>query len=226
MIPLKDDNPTAITPFVTIAMIGLCVTAFIWQLGLAGDGNERAVRALGVTPAVLLGNAQLSPGLVWVPPFLTILTSMFLHGGWLHLLGNMLYLWIFGDNVEESMGHARFTVFYLICGTAAALSQALPDPTSTIPMIGASGAVSGVLGAYIVRHPTTPVLVAVPLFVVLYTIRLPAFVVLGLWFAVQLFSSLAAPDAAGVAFRAHVGGFVAGALLIFVFQRHSSRRWR
>ena len=124
------------------------------------------------------------------------------------------------------MGHARFTLFYLLCGTAAALSQALPDATSTVPMIGASGAVSGVLGAYIVRHPTTPVLVALPLFFIVYTVRLPALVVLGLWFAVQLVSSLAAPDTAGVAFRAHVGGFVAGALLIFLFQGPRIRRRR
>ena len=226
MIPLKDNNPTAITPWVTMAMIALCVIAFIWQLGLGGDGNERAVRALGVTPAVLLGNAQLSPSLVWVPASVTILTSMFLHGGWMHLLGNMLYLWIFGDNMEESMGHARFAAFYLICGAAAAFAQVLPDPTSTIPMIGASGAVSGVLGAYAVRHPTTPVLVAVPLFIMLYTVYLPALVVLGLWFAAQLLSSLAAPEAAGVAFRAHVGGFLAGAALIFVFRQRPSRRWR
>ena len=218
MIPLKDDNPTAITPIVTIGMMLGCLIAFIWQLGLGGEGNARAIRALGVTPAVLLGHAELGPALAWVPAPVTVVTSMFLHGGLFHFLGNMLYLWIFGDNVEESMGHARFTLFYLLCGTAAALSQALPDATSTIPMIGASGAVSGVLGAYIVRHPTTPVLVALPLFFIVYTVRLPALVVLGLWFAVQLVSSLAAPDTAGVAFRAHVGGFVAGALLIFLFQ--------
>ncbi len=228
MIPLKDDNPTAITPFVTIALIGLCLLVFIWQLGLGGEGNARAVRALGVTPAVLLGNAQLPPALLWVPAPVTILTSMFMHGGVLHFLGNMLYLWIFGDNVEESMGHVRFVVFYGLCGVAAALAQALPDPGSTIPMIGASGAVSGVLGAYIVRHPNTPVLVAVPLFVVLYTVRLPAMIVLGLWFAAQLLSSLAAPDTAGVAFRAHVGGFIAGSVLIFVFEagRGGPRRRR
>ena len=224
MIPLKDENPVAITPVVTIGLIGLCLLVFIWQFSLGGEGNARAVRALGVTPAVLLGNAQLQPGLAWVPASATIVTSMFLHGGIFHFLGNMLYLWIFGDNVEESLGHGRFIVFYLLCGVAAALAQALPDAQSTIPMIGASGAVSGVLGAYIVRHPRTPVLVALPLFFVVYTVRLPALVVLGLWFAAQLFSSLSAPDTAGVAFRAHVGGFVAGTLLIFVFQMQGIRR--
>jgi membrane associated rhomboid family serine protease len=226
VIPLKDDNPTAITPYVTIAMIGLCLLAFIWQLGLGEAGNARAIRALGVTPAVLLGHAELNPDLAWIPPLLTVVTSMFLHGDLLHFLGNMLFLWIFGDNVEESMGHVRFVGFYLLCGGAAALAQAVPDVASTIPMIGASGAVSGVLGAYIVRYPTTPVLVALPLFIVLYTVRLPAMVVLGLWFAAQLLSSLAAPDTAGVAFRAHVGGFIAGAVLIFAFQRGWSGRHR
>ncbi len=219
MIPLKDDNPTHITPWVTIGLILGCLLVFIWQLGLGGAGNERAIRALGVTPAVLLGNAQLQSSLAWVPAPVTVFSSMFLHGGLFHFLGNMLYLWIFGDNVEDSMGHGRFIVFYLLCGVAAAFSQALPDADSIVPMIGASGAVSGVLGAYIVRHPSTPVLVAVPLFVVLYTVRLPALVVLGFWFAAQLVSSLAAPDTAGVAFRAHVGGFIAGAVLIFLFQR-------
>ena len=219
MIPLKDDNPTHITPFVTIGLILACLLAFIWQLGLGGPGNERAIRALGVTPAVLLGHAELQSSLVWVPAPVTIFTSMFLHGGLFHFIGNMLYLWIFGDNVEDSMGHGRFIVFYLLCGVAAAFAQALPDADSIIPMIGASGAVSGVLGAYIVRHPNTPVLVALPLFIVLYTVRLPALVVLGVWFAGQLLSSLAAPETAGVAFRAHVGGFVAGAVLIFLFQR-------
>ena len=226
MIPLKDDNPTAITPVVTIAMIGLCLLFFVWQLTLGESANARAVRAVGVTPAVLLGGANLHPSLAWVPAPVTMFTSMFMHGGLFHFLGNMLYLWIFGDNVEESMGHFRFVVFYLLCGLAAVMAQSLPDASSTIPMIGASGAVSGVLGAYIVRHPTAPVLVALPLFFIFYTVRLPALAVLGLWFALQLISVVAAPDAGGVAFRAHVGGFIAGAGLIFRFQTSSPRRTR
>ncbi|HEY5624243.1 MAG TPA: rhomboid family intramembrane serine protease, partial [Gammaproteobacteria bacterium] len=178
------------------------------------------IYALGFIPAVLFGVAKLPDQLVWIPAPATIVTSMFLHGGLLHLGGNLLYLWIFADNVEDSMGHARFVLFYLLCGVAAAITQAVPATDSTIPMIGASGAVSGVLGAYALLYPHARVLVAVPLFVVLYTLRLPAVFVLGIWFLGQLLSSLATSGAAGgVAFRAHVGGFVAGLLLVRFFSR-------
>jgi len=147
-----------------------------------------------------------------------------LHGGLLHLGGNLLYLWIFGDNIEDRMGHRRYVVFYLLCGVAAALAQALPDTGSRVPMIGASGAISGVLGAYAVLYPRARVLVALPIFIVLYTVRLPAIWVLGIWFLAQLLSSaIMASEGAGVAFRAHVGGFVAGVALIFLFTR--GRRW-
>jgi len=145
MIPLHDDNPTAIKPYVTVALIASCTAVFLWQLSL-GAAAERAVYALGVIPAVLFDNITLSPEVAIVPPVATIVTSMFLHGGWMHLIGNMLYLWIFGNNVEDVMGHGRFIIFYLLCGTAAVFAQVLPDPASTTPMIGASGAISGVLG--------------------------------------------------------------------------------
>jgi membrane associated rhomboid family serine protease len=149
---------------------------------------------------------------------------MFLHGGFLHLAGNMLYLWVFGDNIEDRMGRARFLLFYVLCGIAAALAQALPDMGSTIPMIGASGAVSGVLGAYLLLYPRTPVLVAIPLLIVLYTFHMPALIVLGIWFAGQLLSSLAQAGEAGIAFRAHVGGFVAGLALVRLFVRSGHPR--
>jgi len=219
MIPLRDDNPITIRPIVTFVLIGLCVAVFLWQLSLGPSLGQAAVYALGLTPAVLFGSAELPAQLVWAPPPLTVFTSMFLHGGLLHLGGNMLYLWIFADNVEDCMGHGRFVVFYALCGVAAALAQALPYPDSTVPMIGASGAVSGVLGAYVLLYPRAHVLVAVPLLVILYTLRLPAVFVLGMWFVGQLLSSLAAPSAGGgVAFRAHVGGFLAGLLLIKLFR--------
>ena len=220
MIPLKDDNPTTLQPRITLSVIGLCVLVFLWQISLGPESGQAAVYALGFIPAVLFGVAELPDQLVWVPAPATIFTSMFLHGGLLHLGGNMLYLWIFADNVEDSMGHGRFVLFYLLCGIAAAIAQAAPATNSTIPMIGASGAVSGVLGAYVLLYPHARILVAVPLVIVLYTLRLPAVLVLGIWFAGQLLSSIAAPAVGGgVAFRAHVGGFVAGVLLIKLFSR-------
>ena len=214
MIPLRDHNPTGGQPWVTFALIGLCVLVFLWQLSLGSAGNQQAVYALGAIPAVLLHGAQLPPEIAMVPPTMTIVTSMFLHGGWMHLLGNMLYLWIFGDNIEDSMGHVRFVIFYLLCGTAAVFAQALPDSTSVIPMIGASGAISGVLGAYLLLHPHAKVTVLIPLGFVLQTARLPAVWVLGFYFVLNLINSLMAQGGGGVAFRAHLGGFIAGMVLI------------
>jgi membrane associated rhomboid family serine protease len=219
MIPLRDENPTWTRPIVTYGVIGLCVAVFLWQASLGQSGGEAAVYALGFIPAVVFGSDELPASLAWIPAPATVFTSMFLHGGLLHLGGNLLYLWIFGDNIEDRMGHGRFVLFYVLCGIAAALAQAVPDPGSRVPMIGASGAISGVLGAYAVLYPNVRVLVAIPVFVVLYTPRLPAIWVLGLWFVGQLLSSMALESGAGVAFRAHVGGFVAGALLIHVFAR-------
>lgn len=215
MIPLRDDVPSRTTPVVNISAIALCVVIFIWQLSLSPHGFQAVVYSLGVIPARLLGHAQLPPDLYAIPPVMTIFTSMFLHGGVLHLLGNMLYLWIFGDNVEDAMGHGRYLVFYLTCGVIAALAQSLPDPDSTVPMIGASGAISGVLGAYLLLYPHARVLVVIPLGLFFPIVHLPAVLVLGLWFLLQLLSSLlATAGAGGVAFSAHVGGFVAGMALI------------
>jgi len=220
MIPLRDDNPTRTTPVVTIALIALCTLVFLWEITLPGDEQQAAVYLLGFIPAVLFGRAELPEH--WVSPTLSIFTAMFMHGGLMHLLGNMLYLWIFGDNVEDRVGHARFVLFYLICGAVAALAQALPDMGSRVPMIGASGAVSGVLGAYIVLYPRANVLVLVPLIVVFQTFRVPAWIVLGMWFIGQLANSLlAAPGQVGVAFGAHVGGFLAGVMLIRLFVREA-----
>jgi membrane associated rhomboid family serine protease len=227
MIPLRDDNPTRTRPVVTVALIALCVLVFLWQLTLPEAAGQAAIYSLGLIPAVFLGGAELPPELRAVPAPLTLITSMFLHGGVLHLAGNMLYLWIFCDNIEDRLGRARFIVFYAICGVAAGLAQALPDAGSVIPMIGASGAVSGVLGAYLVLYPRANVLVALPLVIVVYTFHMPALVVLGIWFAGQLLSSLAQEAGqAGIAFRAHIGGFVAGVLLIRLFVRRDPRLQR
>ena len=201
-------------------VVGLCILVFLWQSSLSQESSQAAIYALGFIPAVLFGNVELPAQLAWLPAPTTVLTSMFLHGGLLHLAGNMLYLWIFADNIEDSMGHGRFLLFYVVCGVVAAFVQAAPELGSTIPMIGASGAVSGVLGAYVLLFQRARILVVVPLLVVFYTLRLPAFIVLGVWFVGQLLNSLAASEVGGgIAFRAHVGGFLAGLLLIKLFQR-------
>ena len=220
LIPLKDDNPLTRIPFqyLTVAFIGACVAVFLWQVSLAAGGGA-AVLGLGAIPAVLFGSRELAPELVLVPAPLTLVTSMFLHGGWMHLIGNMAFLWIFGDNVEDSMGHLRFLVFYLVCGVVAALAHAALNADSIVPMVGASGAISGVLGAYLVLHPRARVLV---LFMFMVT-RLPAFVVLGAWIGLQVFNATMSGGATGggTAWWAHIGGFIAGAALIVPF-RHKT----
>jgi len=224
MIPLKDDNPSQITPVVSYALLAACVLVFLWQMTLGPEGGKAAVYALGVIPAVLLGDAHLPPEIEVVGPWATVVTSMFLHGGILHLLGNMLYLWIFGDNVEDSMGHVRFIVFYLLCGVAAVFAQALPEPSSQVPMIGASGAISGVLGAYLMLFPHARILVLIPMGFVMHSTRLPAMWVLLLWFALQFLSNLMqGAGGGGVAFRAHIGGFIAGVGLIALFKHRNVR---
>jgi membrane associated rhomboid family serine protease len=215
VIPLYDDNPTSLRPYVTMGLIATCVLVFLWQIGLPVQEQNRVVYALGFIPALLLGDRLLPPEVALVPPEVSLLTSMFLHGGWMHVIGNMLYLWIFGNNVEDAMGHARFVGFYIVCGIAAAFAQGLADPVSEIPMVGASGAIGGVLGAYLLLHPRARVLVLLPLGFFFTTLRVPAFVVLGLWFVLQFVSAGMTPtDGGGVAYWAHIGGFVAGAALI------------
>ena len=222
MIPLRDDNPTTIPPIVTVALIGACALVFLWQLSLGAAGFNQLVYSLGVIPAALLSEAELPPELVLVPEKFTVITSMFLHGGWMHLIGNMLYLWIFGNNVEDSMGHGRFVAFYLLCGAVAALGQAMINPGSEIPMIGASGAISGVLGAYLLLYPHARVLVFLPMGILSQMIPLPAVWVLGFWIIFQILNSMVGGGAqGGVAWFAHIGGFVAGMALIPFFKyRH------
>ena len=220
MIPLKDDLPSARRPVVTVSLIATCTGVFLWQRTLDAASGRQAVAALGAIPAVLLTDARLPADLQWLPRFASPLTSMFLHGGWMHLLGNMLFLWIYGDNVEAALGHARFFVFYLLCGIAAVFAQALSDPGSPYPIIGASGAISGVLGAYLLLFPRARVLTLVLLPFFFTTLRMPAMLLLLLWFAVQLISDLAVPHGgAGIAFRAHIGGFLTGMLLVPVLKR-------
>jgi membrane associated rhomboid family serine protease len=224
MIPLQDDSPSASKPWVTIGLIVSCAGVFLWQCTLDAASGQQAVAALGAVPALLLTDARLPADLRWIPRFASPFTSMFLHGGWMHLLGNMLFLWIYGDNVEDAMGHARFLAFYLLCGAAAIFVQAMANPDSPYPIIGASGAISGVLGAYLLLFPRARVLTLVLLPFFFTTLRMPVMLLLLLWFAVQLISDLAVSDGgASVAFRAHIGGFLTGMLLVPVFKRRGVR---
>ena len=221
MFPISDDNPRRhLTPYLSWAFIALNVLVYLWQFSLGPQGGEVAIFSFGMIPARVFGYAELPPEIATVPAWATVLTSMFMHGGWLHLGGNMLFLWIFGDNIEDSMGHVRFAAFYLLCGTAAALTQGFLNPASEIPMVGASGAVSGVLGAYILLHPGATVRVLIFLGFFVTIAHIPALLVLGFWFAGQLASAaMAPPGEPGVAFGAHVGGFVAGLATVSLFKR-------
>jgi membrane associated rhomboid family serine protease len=223
-LPLYDDAPRATTPIANYALVGACVAVFLWQQALPGPAGERAVYEYGMVPAVLFGQAHLAPPLhSALPPWTTIFTSMFMHGGFLHIAGNMLYLWIFGKGVELALGPARYLLFYLLCGVAAALTQALVNPASDVPMIGASGAIAGVLGAYLVLHPRGNVVTLVWIVIIVRLIALPAALLLGIWFLLQLTSALSSAGEPGVAVWAHVGGFLTGMALVVPFRRRGVR---
>ena len=217
MIPLRDVIPSRTVPFLTVTIIILNGLAWFYELGLPREDLPVFLQQFGVVPAY------------FAPP--TLISSMFLHGSWSHVLGNMWYLWIFGDNVEDRMGHFRFLIFYLLCGIVAAFGQIFIDPTSTLPTIGASGAIAGVMGAYFVLYPQSRVLTLIPLIVFWEIVELPAIFLLGFWFLMQLFSAgaIAATSnsqAGGVAFMAHVAGFVFGLIGVFVFRkREPDTRW-
>jgi len=219
-IPLFDDAPMRRPAVMIWAIIIACALIFLWQIGLPLRAQRNIVYSLGVVPAVLFGEAELPARLRMVPGWASIFTSMFLHGGWLHVIGNMLYLWIFGGAVEDAMTRPRFLFFYLLCGTIAALAQSLAAPDSEVPMIGASGAIAGVLGAYFILFPRSNVVTFVWIVILVRLVALPGVVLLGLWFGLQVLSALAArPGEPGVAFWAHVGGFVAGMVLVMFFRR-------
>jgi rhomboid family protein len=217
-LPLYDDNPTARDPILTYLLIGLCVGAFLWQLGQ----DERAVLfSYGMIPARLFGLWH-PRGYQVVPAWMTLVTSMFLHGGWFHLIGNMMFLWIFGNNIEDVLGRLRFLLFYICCGVVAALTQAFLSYGAHVPMVGASGAIAGVLGGYLLLYPKANVYVFIWIVIFFRIVTIPAWILLGLWFAMQLLSGLGrTPGTPGVAFWAHVGGFVSGAILITLFRPRS-----
>lgn len=229
MIPIRDENPSATTPWVTYTLIGINSFIFVLQVSMPRESMVQVVKALGFVPlratAALQGEAGLITGL-GIPAF----TSMFMHGGWLHLIGNMWYLYLFGDNVEDGLGHYRFVTFYLACGLFATLAQYLIAPFSEIPVIGASGAIAGVLGAYLMVWPRARIVTLLPIFFIITFVHLPAVVVLGFWFIMQFFQGVATVSAAaggGVAYWAHIGGFALGALLIKILPfKHTPGRRR
>jgi membrane associated rhomboid family serine protease len=224
MIPLGDENPTRIFPIITISLIALNSLVFFYQLSL-GRYEEAFILKYGAIPWEITHNID-RPPLIPFPIRLTLISSMFLHGGFMHLIGNMVYLWIFGNNIEEATGHLRFTIFYLICGTIAAFSHILTAPNGGIPMVGASGAISGVLGAYLILYPHARILTLIPVGGI-GIVKIPALFVLGFWIILQFINgtaSLGAGERGGVAWFAHVGGFIAGSILVHFFKKSESHR--
>jgi membrane associated rhomboid family serine protease len=217
MIPLRDVIPSRTVPYLTVSIIVLNALAWFYELSLPRQELPVFLQQFGVVPAYFAPS--------------TLISSMFLHGSWSHVLGNMWYLWIFGDNVEDRLGHFRFLIFYLLCGIVAAFGQILIDPTSTLPTIGASGAIAGVMGAYFVLYPQSRVLTLIPLIIFWEIVELPAIFLLGFWFLMQLFSAgaiaaTANSQAGGVAFMAHVAGFITGLVGVFIFRkREPDTRW-
>ena len=219
MIPLKDDNPTSKKPVVTYFLIVICVLIFLLQINFQSYKTGELFYSYGLIPSVLMGNNQLPLDLYAVPAYLTIFTSMFMHGGFMHLIGNMLYMWIFADNIEDNLGPIKFLIFYLLSGIGAGMTQVLMDVQSQIPMVGASGAIGGVLGAYLINYPNSKVLVLIPFGFFSQLIKIKALYVLGFWFILQFISS-----GGGVAYGAHIGGFVSGIILILFFNKKMKKK--
>src|SRR4051812_23764564 len=217
MIPLRDVIPSRTTPYITITIILLNGLAWLFELSLPHETLNAFLTVYGVVPAYF------APA--------TLITSMFLHGSWSHVLGNMWYLWIFGDNVEDRLGHTRFVIFYLLCGIIAAFGQIAMNPQSMLPTIGASGAIAGVMGAYFVLYPHSRVLTLIPLIIIFEVIELPAIMLLGFWFLMQLFSAgtvaitATTHGSGGVAFMAHVAGFLSGVIGVFAFRKREQPSW-
>ena len=233
MIPIRDDQPRFSTPYVTYFIVGLNVLIFLFELSIRAEGSRALAGFMyefGVVPREITGIVRGAPHVSLAGAFVPILTSMFLHASFLHILGNMWVLWIFGDNIEDYLGHFSYLVFYLLCGIAASVTHILLNANSGVPSVGASGAIAGVMGAYFLLYPRARVLTVVPVFFLFFW-WLPAWIVLGYWFLIQFFSGAATAVAyssqtsGGIAFWAHVGGFVAGIALIKIFPERQ-RRYR
>jgi membrane associated rhomboid family serine protease len=223
LIPYKDDNPTSLTPFVTIGIIVLNTVIFVFEI-LNRSGMEKITYAYGAIPHSLITFEKIQP----IHPALTVFSSMFMHGGFFHLGGNMLYLWIFGNNIEDRLGHVRFILFYLFCGIVAAYSHAFAASHSMTPMIGASGAVSGILGAYVLLFPRARVHTLIFLGFFITTVRIPALIVIVFWAIIQFINGMLSSglrEGGGVAWFAHIGGFLAGLVTITLWLPRRSKRW-
>jgi len=245
MFPVGDDNPTLLTPWVTMGLIAVNLLTWVFVQGLGTDPTlAKSICTLGLVPGELLQTVPagiqfpIADGLYCVlgdtPQWSTLITTLFMHGGWMHLIGNMWFLWVFGNNIEDSMGHFRFVVFYLLVGLIASLIQMIADPQSAVPIVGASGAIGGVMGAYIMLYPRVNVHMFIFLVIYITTIAVPAIYMLGYWFLVQLAGGIGSlgGQSSGIAFWAHIGGFVAGALLVLIFkdqrlvERHPYYGWK
>lgn len=223
MIPIRDTNPRRTFPYVNIVLIVVNIAVFLWEVSL-GTRVNAALASIAFIPARFWEPGQLAPDTM------SMFVSMFLHGGWLHLGGNMLYLWIFGDNVEDRLGHVKYLIFYFACGIAATFAHAFMNPQSALPAVGASGAIAGVLGGYLVLFPHARVMTFIPIGFVVALRELPAILVLGLWFVLQIFTGAASlgarslEEAGGVAYFAHIGGFIAGLILILLMAKRTKPR--
>ncbi|MBA4313321.1 MAG: rhomboid family intramembrane serine protease [Chlorobiaceae bacterium] len=222
MIPLRDTNPSRKVPIVNYILIATNILVFLFELSLDAD-LEKFIYNYGVVPAYIMNDFRMMS--IGVGTIFPLFTSMFLHGGWIHLIGNMLFLYIFGDNVEDRFGHIRYILFYIIAGVSAAVMQTIIFPESTAPMVGASGAIAGVLGAYVFMFPQAKVVTLIPIFLFFQIVELPAFIFLGIWFIMQIFSGIFSlgigADAGGVAWWAHIGGFLAGVIMLPFLRKRS-----
>ncbi len=223
MIPLRDSTKSPIFPIVNVTLIVLNILIYFWEISIEPYLLNQVYYAFGVVPAEVLN--AIYTGAPFTPLLVNFVTAIFIHGGWFHVIGNMLFLWVFGDNVEGRLGHFKYLLFYLVVGTVASLAHILSNPFSTVPVVGASGAVAGVLGAYIILFPRSRVLALVPIFIIFTLMEIPAVVFIALWFVLQLFNGVASlgGDALTVAYWAHVGGFIMGALLIKIMAPRVNR---
>ena len=223
--PFADENPTNSKPLISWGIILVCVIIFLNYVFEKDYTKEMIFLSFGMIPALIFGSSELSVSLNVIPPIFTIITSMFLHGGWMHLIGNMTYLYIFGDNIEETLGKIKFIIFYLLTGGCAALAQALLDPSSTIPMVGASGAIAGILGGYLVLFPRAKIKVFFWFIIFFKVIKIRAYIVLGGWILIQ-FLSFNGNDlnSGGIAYAAHIGGFISGIILIYIIKNKKEIR--
>jgi membrane associated rhomboid family serine protease len=224
LFPLYDENPTKSVPWMTILLIVANVLVFLYELSLQSSGQlQQFFQTAALVPYEITHLSKLTPGVTNIG-VLAFFTSMFMHAGWLHILGNMWYLWIFGNNIEETLGSVRYIFFYLLCGLGGGIGHILSQPNSQIPTLGASGAIAGVLAGYLVLFPTARIVTIIPIFIFLQVIRVPAIILIGLWFLIQILSgagSLTSQAAAGTAWFAHVGGFITGIVLILLLARRT-----